>query len=73
MLFRSNSSYEDYFYTPEMIEAMGGVENVNHFVECQQKLDRKVHIKHFFRNLLISTIKLVLIFGIIVLLFKIFM
>lgn len=68
-----NGSFEEYLYTPEMIEACGGIENVNRFVEAQKKLDRKFHIKRFFRKLIVSIIKLILIIGIIVLLFKIFL
>lgn len=68
-----NGSFEEYLYTPEMIEACGGIENVNRFVEGQKKLDRKFHIERFFRKLIVSIIKLILIIGIIVLLFKIFM
>lgn len=31
-----NGSFEEYLYTPEMIEACGGIENVNRFVEAKK-------------------------------------
>ena len=67
-----NNSYE-YFYTAEMIEAMGGIENVNRFVEGHKKLKYRLCIKVVFRKLAVSIIKVALIFGIIDLIFRIFM
>ena len=67
-----NGSFEEYLYTPEMIEACGGIENVNRFVEGQKILERRFRIKQFFRKLAKSIIKLFLVSGIIILLFKIF-
>ena len=60
--------YKENFYTDEMIATMGGVANV----DCQKKLDRRTNTKNFLRRMIVSVIKLVLICGIIVLLFKIF-
>ena len=64
--------YKENFYTDEMIATMGGVANVDRFVKCQKKLDRRTNTKNFLRIMIVSVIKLVLICGIIVLLFKIF-
>lgn len=64
--------YKENFYTDETIAAMGGVANVDRFVKCQKKLDRRTNTKNFLRKMVVSIIKMVLILGIIVLLFKIF-
>lgn len=64
--------YKENFYTDETIAAMGGVANVDRFVKCQKKLDHRTNTKNFLRKMVVSIIKLVLILGIIVLLFKIF-
>lgn len=64
--------YKETFYTDEMISAMGGVANVDHFVEGQRKIDRRTSMKKFLRKLFVAVIKLVLTLGIIILLMKIF-
>lgn len=65
--------YKDNFYTDEMISAMGGVANVDRFVEGQRKIDRRTGMKKILRKLFVAVIKLVLTLGIIILLMKIFL
>lgn len=65
--------YKDTFYTDEMISAMGGVANVDRFVEGQRKIDRRTSMKKILRKLFVAVIKLVLTLGIIILLMKIFL
>ena len=65
--------YKETFYTDEMISAMGGVANVDRFVEGQRKIDRRTGMKKILRKLFVAVIKLVLILGIIILLMRIFL